>query len=147
MAGLYKKLTNRRILWVLLGLGAAIVSALAVAAALSIPIRSETLKARVVGLLSDELESEVTIDSLEGRVFPRVGVRGSGVTIRHKGRTDVPPLITIAQFEIHGSLSDLLQTPGHVSEVRLQGLEIRIPPGDDRPDGEGSDSRRARRRS
>jgi hypothetical protein len=40
----------------------------------------------------------VTIDTLEGHVFPRVSVSGRGVTIRHKGRTDVPPIIAIDRF-------------------------------------------------
>jgi hypothetical protein len=104
--------------------------ALLLAVLLSIPIRSETLKERIVALLTDELESEVTIERLEGRVFPRVSVSGRGVVIRHKGRTDVPPLITIAEFEVRGSLRDLLQHPRRVSEVRLRGLEVQIPPGD-----------------
>jgi hypothetical protein len=103
---------------------------------LSIPIRSETLRARVIALLTEELESEVTIETLNGRVFPRVSVSGTGVVIRQKGRTDVPPLITIAEFEIRGSLRDLMQHPRHVSEVRLRGLQVKIPPGnDDEEDG------------
>ena len=80
----------------------------------TIPIRSDTLKAKVIALLSDQLESEVTIESLEGRVFPRVSVSGRGVSIRHKGRTDVPPLISIDEFEIRGSLQDLMQHPRRV---------------------------------
>ena len=102
-------------------------AAVVIAVLLSIPLRSETIKERVVALLSDQLESEVTIDRLEGRLFPRVGVSGGGVVIRHKGRTDVPPLITIEQFEIRGSLRDLMRRPRRVSEVRLQGLQVKIP--------------------
>lgn len=130
MVGVYKKLTRRT--RVVLVLGAICgVGAILLAGFLSIPIRSETLKARVIALLSDQLESEVTIERLEGRVFPRVAVSGGGVTIRHKGRTDVPPLIAIEQFEIRGSLRDLMRHPRRVAEVRLQGLEVKIPPGDD----------------
>jgi hypothetical protein len=105
---------------------------------LSIPIRSETLKARVIALLTEELESEVTIETLNGRVFPRVSVSGTGVVIRQKGRTDVPPLITIAEFEIRGSLRDLMQHPRKVSEVRLRGLEVKISTGDDDDDDDGA---------
>jgi hypothetical protein len=136
MAGMYRKLTRKHI-WIL----AAVVGALAVVlitVALSIPIRSTTLKARVITLLTDELESEVTIDTLEGRVFPRVSVSGSGVVIRQKGRTDVPPMITIEGFEIRGSLRDLMKAPRHVAEVRLRGLRVAIPPGDDRESDSGS---------
>ena len=90
----------------------------------------------VIALLSDQLESEVTIETLEGRVFPRVSVSGRGVVIRQKGRTDVPPLITIDEFEIRGSLRDLMQHPRQVGEVRLQGLQVKIPPGDDDDDAD-----------
>lgn len=124
-------MTRRTRIWTLIAL-IGIVIAIIVAVALStIPIRSDTLKAKVIGLLSDELESEVTIESLEGRVFPRVSVSGRGVVIRHKGRTDVPPLISIDEFEIRGSLRDLMEQPRRVGEVRLRGLQVKIPPGDD----------------
>ncbi len=126
-------------IWVLVALlGAA--ATLVVGVMLSIPIRSDTLKARVIALLTDELESEVTIETLEGRVFPRVSVSGGGVVIRHKGRTDVPPLITIDGFEIRGSLRDLMQQPRRVAEVRLRGLHVNIPPGDD-DEGSGKEEK------
>jgi AsmA-like protein len=141
MSGVYKKLTK----WQRAGLlMAALFAALAVLVfgVLSFPIRSEAIKERVIALLSDELESEVRIDMLEGRLFPRVAVSGRGVVVRHKGRTDVPPLLTIERFEIRGSLRDLLRNPKHVSEVRLQGLQVKIPPGDavENDDQEKSDA-------
>jgi len=138
---MYKNLTRRNRLWLLAGLVGAVAAAV-VAFLLSIPIRSETLKARVIALLTDELQSEVTIEALEGRVFPRVAVSGRGVVIRQKGRTDVPPLITIDRFEIRGSLRDLMKKPRHVSEVRLQGLQVKVPPGDD---AEGDDEEKPAR--
>jgi hypothetical protein len=130
MVRVYKKLTRRARIWLLIA-GVGVVAVILVAVLLSIPIRSETLKARVVALLTEELESEVTIEDLEGRVFPRVSVSGKGVVIRHKGRTDVPPLITIDEFEIRGSFRDLMRQPRRVAEVRLRGLQVKIPPGDD----------------
>ncbi len=142
MARVYKKPTRRTRLFVLLAL-LGILAAIAVTALLSIPIRSETLKARVIALLTEELESEVTIETLQGHVFPRVSVSGTGVVIRQKGRTDVPPLISIAEFEIRGSLRDLMQHPRHVSEVRLRGLEVKISPGDDDDDSDKKDKSEA----
>lgn len=132
MAGVYKKLTQRTRIWLLVATIATLSVILALGL-LTIPIRSDTLKARVVALLTEELESEVTIEELEGRVFPRVSVSGKGVVIRHKGRTDVPPLIAIDEFEIRGSFRDLMQQPRRVSEVRLVGLQVNVPPGDDEP--------------
>ena len=131
MLRVYRNMTRRTRILVLVAL-IAIVAAVIIGMGLStIPIRSDTLKAKVIALLSDQLESEVTIESLEGRVFPRVSVSGRGVVIRHKGRTDVPPLISIDEFEIRGSLRDLMQQPRRVGEVRLRGLQVQISPGDD----------------
>ena len=133
MLRVYKKLTRRTRISVLIAL-IGILAAILTLGILSVPIRSDTLKAKVIALLTEELESEVTIEHLEGRVFPRVSVSGRGVVIRHKGRTDVPPLITIDEFEIRGSLREVMQAPRHVSEVRLRGLQVKIPPGDDDDD-------------
>lgn len=83
-------MTKRKRIWLLLGV-IGVVATIFIVGLLSIPIRSDTLKEKVIALLSDQLESEVTIERLEGRVFPRVGVSGGGVVIRQKGRTDVPP--------------------------------------------------------
>src|SRR5688572_27031740 len=133
MLGVYKKLTRRTriLLWLAL-IGS--VGAILILGVLSVPISSDRLKEGVIALLTEELESEVTIETLEGRVFPRVAISGTGVVIRHKGRTDVPPLIIIEGFEIRGSLRDLTQSPRRVGEVRLRGLKVNIPPGDDGPD-------------
>jgi uncharacterized protein involved in outer membrane biogenesis len=130
MTRVYKKMTRRTRIWILLA-ALGVLAFVVISALLTIPIRSETLKARVVALLTEELESEVTIERLEGRIFPRVSVSGGGVVIRQKGRTDIPPIISIAEFEIHGSLRDLMQQPRHVSEVRLAGLQVKISPGKD----------------
>ena len=109
---------------------ASVAAVIIVAVCSSIPIRSDTLKARVIALLSDQLESEVTIESLEGRVSSRAcRSAAAGVVIRHKGRTDVPPLITIDEFEIRGSLRDLMQQPRPSAEVRLRGLQVKISAG------------------
>ena len=139
MAPVYKKLTLRKRTWFVIA-AVGVVAVFATLVLLSIPIRSDTLKDRVIALLSDQLESEVTIETLEGRVFPRVAVSGGGVVIRHKGRTDVPPLITIARFEIRGSLRDLLRHPRRVAEVRLAGLQVKIPPGDEHEGREKADA-------
>jgi uncharacterized protein involved in outer membrane biogenesis len=134
MLRVYRNMTRRTRILVLVPLIAIAAAVIIGVGLLQIPIRSDTLKDKVIALLSDQLESEVTIESLEGRVFPRVSVSGRGVVIRHKGRTDVPPLISIDEFEIRGSLQDLIQHPRRVGEVRLRGLQVKIPPGDDTDD-------------
>ena len=93
-----------------------------------IPFRSETARMKLVAVLADRLDSQVQLDSLQLRVLPRLRAEGTGLTIRHKGRTDVPPLISIRSFSVEGGVMPLLRK--HVSLVTLDGLEIKIPPRD-----------------
>lgn len=62
------------------------------------------------------------------KVLPRLRAEGAGLTIRHKGRHDVPPLISIRSFAVVGNLPSVLRR--HVSTVTLEGLQIQIPPRD-----------------
>jgi hypothetical protein len=137
MDGVYKKTTRK---W-RLGLWIAGLTALVVLTStfwIRHAISTSGLKEKVEAYLSQELQGTVKIDSLDGRLFPDVAVSGSGLTVRHHGRTDVPPLLTIGKFEIAGSYSALMmQTPRHVSVVRLQGLLVQIQPdNDDAPNPE-----------
>jgi hypothetical protein len=75
MLRVYKKLTRRARITVLIALIGAL-AAIITLGLLSIPIRSDTLKAKVIALLTEELESEVTIEHLEGRVFRHRQGRG-----------------------------------------------------------------------
>lgn len=123
--------------WVL---GSILIAGVLLSIAVTLALRSSAIHQRVVDLLSDELESEVTLTSLDGRLIPRVGLTGGGLVIRHKGRTDVPPLITIPHVEVQGSAMALLRRPRHVAEVRLDSLEVQIPPGRD-DDSDDDDSK------
>jgi hypothetical protein len=129
MSAVYKKPTRVRLI-----LGVLAVAGVAALLALFLverAYRPAAVKGRIEALLSDQLESEVTIQSLEGHFFPRISLSGGGMVVRHKGRTDVPPLLTIEHFEIRASLRALMHRPRHVSEVRLHGLQVHIAPSDD----------------
>src|SRR5262249_34694746 len=52
--------------------------------------------------------------------------QGGRLTIRHKGRADVPPLISIAHFTVDATVTGLWHW--HVRRVTLEGLDIEIPP-------------------
>ncbi len=133
MSGVYKNQTRRR--RITLGIaGLVAVAALTSTWWIRHAISTSGLKEKLESYLSEELQGAVTIDELDGRLFPRVAVSGSGLVVRHHGRSDVAPLLTIDKFEISGSYSDLMfATPRHVAEVRLRGLLVQIPPdkGDD----------------
>jgi len=59
-------------------------------------------------------------------VLPRLRAAGTGLTIHHKGRRDVPPLISIRRFTVTGSVLGLLR--GHATRMTIEGLDIQIPP-------------------
>jgi AsmA-like protein len=99
--------------------------------------RTATLRQLVIDTLAERLESEVQLDSLSVDTFPTVHVTGTNLIIRHKGRKDVPPLVSVASFELDGGLIGLFSRPRRFRTVSLTGLQINIPP-EFRNDGEGA---------
>lgn len=87
------------------------------------------LRQRVVDAINARFESQLSLGSLEPSVFPKPRAAGTALTLRHKGRTDVPPLITIDSFDASAGLTDLIHTPVRLDTVRMKGLTIRVPPG------------------
>ncbi len=64
--------------------------------------RTEALRTLVVQTLSDRLGGEVELASFSVDTFPTVVIEGYGLVLRHKGRRDVPPLVSIESFRIDG---------------------------------------------
>jgi hypothetical protein len=144
MASVYQKLTRRHriIAWVV---GIIMIALVTSGWWIRHAISTTGLKEKIETYLSEELNGDVSIETLDGRLFPRVAVSGGGLVVRQHGRTGVPPLLTIEGFEISGSYRDLMMsTPRHVSEVRLKGLLVQIPPDnhddDDKDEPEKSDA-------
>ena len=101
-----------------------------VALASVVPFSSDALRRKVVNSLSDRFDGEVELAALTFHLFPRFHANGLGLTIRHKHRHDVPPLITVKSFTVDANLLGLLRK--HVARVKLDGLDIEIPPGHNR---------------
>jgi hypothetical protein len=92
--------------------------------------RTEPLRRLVIATLAERLDSDVELRAFSVDTFPRVVVRGEGVTLRLRGQAaNVPPLIQIDSFVVHSSLMDLLQRPRRFRQVTLDGLVVNIPPG------------------
>jgi hypothetical protein len=102
----------------------------------TIPITSERARRAVVEALSGTLDGTVDLEAFSFRLLPYVSVQGTGLTVRHHGRRDVPPLISIRAFAVTGTVFGLLR--GHARHVRLDGLDIEIPP---EPDDDQDDDR------
>jgi hypothetical protein len=84
------------------------------------------LRPATIGVLEERFDSTVELAAMSVSVFPQLRVRAEGVVIRHGGRRDVPPLISMRAFTISGNLRDLWQR--RVERVHVEGLELVIPP-------------------
>ena len=115
----------RRLLLVTLASLAIVVALFAVWATRSAP----RLRDRVVDAINARFESQVSLESLEPSVFPQPRATGRGLILRHNGRTDVPPLISIDSFEASAPISRLMRSQVHLETVRIGGLAVRMPPG------------------
>jgi hypothetical protein len=117
---------------VLVGLLVAVV----VAFALRVPISSDAMRRAVIDALAERLDAEVELGTLALHLLPRLHAEGTNLVIRHQRRHDVPPLISVKAFVVRGNLVDLWLR--RVDHVRLDGLEIQIPPdrrsSEDMPD-------------
>jgi hypothetical protein len=105
---------------------AALLAAFVWLASSRVPISSDKLRSRVVATLADRLDAEVELGSLQLRVIPSLHAEGMDLMIRHKGRRDVPPLISVKTVTIDADLLGLWRK--HVGRVNLGGLDIQIPP-------------------
>lgn len=107
-----------------------LVAVLAVAVGLFAIFADELVATRLrpatIRLLSQRFDSDVDIASMHVRVFPTLGVEVAGVSLRHRGRTDIPPLLNIASMTMETTLWRLRTS--HIDRIHLSGLQIVIPP-------------------
>jgi hypothetical protein len=81
--------------------------------------------------LSASLESTVELGASSLSFVP-LRFRAESLTIRHHGRTDVPPLVVVRSLDVDLTLRGLLGQV--VDDVAIDGMEINIPP---RPESGG----------
>lgn len=126
-----------------------LLAALGVAAVVAflvfVPLSQDKARARLIAALEERFDATVELRELRLQVLPTIRAEGRGLTIRHRGRTDVPPLITIPHFSAESSLTSFIHR--HVSRVDVEGLDIEIPPDRDRGAAEGANGTRATGRS
>ncbi len=107
------------------------------------PLLSPHFERHVRETLATYFGGQAELRGIQVSIFPSPRVTGEGFALRHRGRTDVPPLVQIERFAASASWSGLLRRPRRVEVVRLEGLRIHIPPrrpGEKRlPDVTGSD--------
>ena len=82
----------------------------------------------VTSTLSRSLESDVQLGEVHLTWFP-LRLTGRDLTIRHHGRTDIPPLLVISSFTVNMHAGELWGST--VDHVEVDGMEISIPPKDE----------------
>jgi hypothetical protein len=90
------------------------------------------LHKKVVEMLREKFHAEVELKEFHVYLFPGARIEGSGLVLRHEGRTDIPPLISIREFSAQAGILGLPWKPWKVDQVTLKGLVIQIPPKGDR---------------
>jgi hypothetical protein len=62
-----------------------------------------------------------------------IRVRADNISLRYRGRRDVPPLFAIQGLEFRLELATLWQTPIHIDYVKVAKFEVTIPPKGQNP--------------
>jgi hypothetical protein len=122
--------------WVALGAVLFLVGA-GVAARLVIDRAQPIIRARVISTLSNRFDGKVELASFQVSVMHGIQVSGNGLKIF--GKTDPNPyeagvqaLIAVQEFRFQTSLRSLFRSPMHVDTVYVKGLELNVPPKQDR---------------
>jgi hypothetical protein len=96
---------------------------------------------RAIEVLKERYQSDVELKSLDLSLFPRIEARGEGLALYVHGRTDLPPLVSVKKFSLNTQLSDVLNGPRRVHNLRLEGLKITITRGASQPKHVSDDKR------
>lgn len=106
------------------------------------------LKGRVIETLSTRFKSKVELDDLDVSLIRGLEVSGKGLRIYSPpdvvaaGATS--PLIAIRQFTFHARLLGLFIKPTHVGSIHVTGLEINIPPRNQRQHADDQSDKKAK---
>jgi len=94
-------------------------------------------RARVIETLSVKFKSKVELDTFHVSLLKGLEVSGKGLRIF--GDTDpnnhepgVQPIIGVAEFRFRTGITDLFRSPTHVDTVYVKGLQLNVPPREQR---------------
>jgi uncharacterized protein involved in outer membrane biogenesis len=113
--------------WLIAG-GIALLLLVVVAGVLLGPAMHSFVRERTQKALQTHFASTVEFSDFDVSLFPRLRVTITGLVLRHKGRTDIPPLIQVKTVSMYAQLPELLRPRPHISFVQLDGLQIHTPP-------------------
>jgi hypothetical protein len=143
-------MTRKQKRW-LIGVGlmlGALAVAILVAASLLARRFEPFIREQAVAYLSERFKSDVEIEQLRVRLpntsvvrllmtrgrGALASVEGEGISLRYRGRQDVPPLFAMNKFAFDVDLGTVFDSPRRVPLVTLDGMEINVPPSGERPE-------------
>jgi hypothetical protein len=86
------------------------------------------VRTRALEMFRSRFDSDAEIGELHVSAFHGVFVTGKRLVLRHRGRTDVPPLLEIREFSGEMSLFSLFSKPWRIRRIEMKGPAIHIPP-------------------
>jgi hypothetical protein len=127
---------RKRRVWRILGWTAFVLFLLAAAAFITAAIyfrRAEPiLRARVIQTLQNRYDSRVELASFGVSVFQGFEVSGGGLKVFPNQLDTQQPLFAVDKFSFRTDWRALLQTPMHIGRVYISGLNINLPPKEQR---------------
>jgi AsmA-like C-terminal region len=100
-----------------------LISLFALGPSIRVVVRERTEK-----VLQTHFASKVEFSDFDVTLLPRIHVTITELVLRHRGRTDMPPLIQVREVSMYANLPSLLWSKPHISLVQLHGLQIHTPP-------------------
>jgi hypothetical protein len=107
------------------------------------------MKKKVVETLAARFHSPVELDRLELSVSRNIIVTGGGLRILYlagptkpDARPNAPPMLTVDSFEFRTGWRELLRPTTRVVSVKVKGLEVNIPPKQERGEAMPDDPKR-----
>jgi len=110
------------------GIVMALIAISGVGIALSLRQLEPRLREWITTSLSESLQSQIELGAVHLNFYP-LTLTGRDLVVRHRGRTDIPPLIVVSSFTF--DLEPMHLWTSTVKHVSVDGMEVHIPPKDD----------------
>ena len=110
------------------GIVMALIAISGVGIALSLRQLEPRLREWIKTSLSESLQSQIELGAVHLNFYP-LTLTGRDLVVRHRGRTDIPPLIVVSSFTV--DLEPMHLWSSTVEHVSVDGMEVHIPPKDD----------------
>jgi hypothetical protein len=118
--------------------GLGLLAIVAVGIVIAVKRAEPILRARIVSTLTARFHGPVELAELHVSVAQGLQVSGKGLNIFGPDDPDpqkpgIQPLIGVSEFRFNARIADLFRSPMRVQRVYLRGLELNIPPKEQRP--------------